>query len=179
MKKTINNLTVFCASSQQLNKRYHQYAHDLADIMTQNTINLIFGGASVGLMKTVAEKVFAAGLKVIGIIPEFFVSRGLASNCTSELIITKDMFERKKILIEKADAFVALPGGFGTLDELVEVITLNQINQIDKPVIIYDPENFYAPLLELFNKFVTENFAAPEKYYSVAATKNELEKLLA
>ena len=178
MKKKINNLTVFCASSQKIAPRYFSYASELAEVMIENNINLVFGGANVGLMKILAEKIFSAGLKVTGIIPEFFVSRGLASECSTELIITKDMHERKKLLIDKADAFVALPGGYGTLDELIEVITLNQIKQIHKKVIIYDPEDFYKPLKELFKKFVNENFITPDNIYNFVKSKEELKDII-
>jgi uncharacterized protein (TIGR00730 family) len=177
--RQIKNITVFCASSTTLSPQYHKIAEQVGDFMAKEGFNLVFGGANVGLMKTIAHKVYNAGQKVYGIIPEFFVQRGLASECSTEITITKDMFDRKKLLIEKGDAFIALPGGFGTLDELIEVITLNQIGQINKPVIIYDPINFYDNLFLLFEKMLSENFT--EKFhhsYHIAKSTNELKNIL-
>ncbi len=175
----IKNITVFCASSTNLSDKYHKIAEEVGNFMAQEGFNLVFGGANVGLMKTIAQKVYNAGQKVYGIIPEFFVNRGLASECSTEITVTKDMFERKKLLIDKGDAFIALPGGFGTLDELIEVITLNQIGQINKPVIIYDPIGFYDNLLSFFEKMKQEKFTESTHHtYHNAKSPDELKKIL-
>ncbi len=176
--KQIKNIAVFCASSTELDEKYVNNALDLAEFMIEKNMGLVFGGANVGLMKVVAERIFAAGLPVTGIIPQFFVNRGLASECSSSIIITATMHERKEKLISLGDAFVVLPGGFGTLDELLEVITLNQIGQIDKKVVIFDEVNFYDDLLKQFEFIYKERFAtSDEKFYEVARNVEELKKV--
>jgi len=174
----IENITVFCASSTKLDDKFKKVAEDAGDFMAKNGYNLVFGGANIGLMKIVAQKFFDVGNKVTGIIPEFFVARGLASECSTEIIVTEDMFERKKLLIEKGDAFLILPGGFGTLDELLEVVTLNQIGRIDKPVVIFDPLDFYSNLIKQFEEMEKNGFTVKDDHsYFVAKSVEDLKRI--
>ncbi len=120
---------------------------------------LVFGGTSVGLMGAVARATQKHGGHVIGVLPGFMRPRGIAYTSADELIITQDMRERKATMESRSDAFLALPGGFGTLEEMIEIITLKQLKQHAKPVVFLDIDGFYRPLQRLFEHMITNHFA--------------------
>lgn len=120
---------------------------------------LVFGGTSVGLMGAVARSTHKHGGRVLGVLPGFMRARGIAYTSADELIITADMRERKATMESRSDAFLALPGGFGTLEEMIEIITLKQLRQHSKPVVFLDIDNFYRPLQRLFEHMITNHFA--------------------
>lgn len=155
----IKNICVFCSSSDVIDELYQKNALQLAELIVTNKLQLVNGGSKVGLMGIMARRVKELGGTSVGIIPQLIYDKGLACYSTENLIITKDMRERKAKLSEYADAFVALPGGFGTLEELMEVITLKQLEVHSKPVVIMNLNGFYDKLLEQFSVFYKNNFA--------------------
>lgn len=145
----IRSICVFCGSGLGTDPIFAQAAKDLGRSMALAGIGLVYGGGSNGLMGTVARTVLEHGGHVTGIIPDFLVSREMMLEGAQEMIVTRDMHERKMLMFDKADAFVALPGGIGTLEELVEQMTWSQLGQHDKPVLIADIGHFWKPLLVL------------------------------
>ncbi len=172
MKK---NICVFCSSSDVIDKAYFKAAKELAIKLTKNKQTLIFGGSNVGLMKHLAEVVKDNNGSSIGIIPQRIYDNNLACKLVDELIITPDMYTRKAKLAEYADAFISLPGGFGTLEELSEVITHKQLAYHNKPIVILNINGFYDNLIKFFETLYTEKVAKPNyrKFYFVANTVTE------
>lgn len=145
--------------------------------MAARGIALVYGGAKVGLMGAVADAAMAAGGKVIGVIPKSLVSKEIAHDGLSELFLTETMAERKERMVTLSDAFVALPGGFGTYDELFETLTLAQIGQHDKPNAVLNVKNHFAPFIALFEHVITTGFA-PAEHRGLLVVENEPEALL-
>ena len=146
---TIRTVCVYCGSGSGTNPRFIEAAQALGKIFAENGIRLVYGGGSVGMMGAVARAVLEHGGDVTGIIPEFLVKKEVMMPL-KDLIITPDMHERKRLMFEHSDAFVALPGGIGTLEELVEQLTWKQLGRHAKPVLLADIEGFWEPLLDLF-----------------------------
>jgi uncharacterized protein (TIGR00730 family) len=147
----INSICVYCASGSGSNPAFVEAARSFGQILAENGIRLVYGGGSVGLMGTLAEAVLDHGGTVTGVIPEFLVNREHMLVRVQERIITRDMHERKRIMFEQADAFVALPGGVGTLEELVEQLTWAQLGRHKKPILIANIERFWDPLCILLD----------------------------
>lgn len=145
----IRSVCVFCGSSPGADPVFMQTAETLGRILAENGIRLVYGGGNSGLMGKVARSTLAHGGKVTGIIPDFLKSREVMLEGADEMIVTSDMHQRKMLMFEKADAFVALPGGIGTLEELVEQMTWVQLGQHEKPVLMANIANFWKPLLVL------------------------------
>jgi cytokinin riboside 5'-monophosphate phosphoribohydrolase len=160
MFKTI---CVFCSSSDAVDPMYFDAANELGATMAQRGIGLVYGGSNIGLMGTVARAVHQHGGQVIGVIPQTIHARGIAYDTADELIITRDLRERKGVMEARADAFVTLAGGFGTLEEVVEVITLKQLQTHVKPIILLNTGGFYDPLITLFEHFYAQHFAKPDQ----------------
>src|SRR5499425_3224340 len=133
---TITSICVYCASGPGNNPAFMDAARQLGRILAENGIRLVYGGGSIGLMGALAESVLDHGGHVTGVIPEFLVARELMLQRAQERLVTRDMHERKRIMFESADAFVALPGGVGTLEELVEQLTWAQLGRHKKPILI-------------------------------------------
>lgn len=147
---------------------YYDDAAELGTKIAQNKYELVFGGAKVGLMGRVAASVRNNGGKVVGVIPESIHDKGITCSLSDEIILTKDLRERKAIMDELSDIFIALPGGFGTLEEIVEMITLKQLGLHNKPIIFLNTNNFYSHLLMLFENIYKEKCAksdCKELYY--------------
>ena len=149
MQKTIRNVCVYCGSSPGADPRFMQTAAEFGGLLAAAGIGLVYGGGQLGLMGAVARAVAENGGHVTGIIPEFLHTRERKFADTSELVIVPDMHTRKRMMFERADAFLALPGGIGTLEELVEQLTWVQLDRHDKPVVIADIGGFWRPLLSL------------------------------
>lgn len=152
-------ICVFSSSSNAIAPVYFEEARLLGRLIGEQGHTLVNGGANVGLMEAVTVSASRAGAKTIGIIPERFVRRSLASGNSHEVIRTRDMQERKAKMREMSDAFIALPGGFGTLEEILEVLTLRQLSFHTKPVVFVNTNNFYKHLFEQFEVSFTEQFA--------------------
>ena len=146
---TIRTVCVYCGSGPGTNPRFVEAAIAFGKTLAENGIRLVYGGGSVGLMGAVAKSVLDHGGKVTGIIPEFLTARENALKRVQELIVTPDMHERKRLMFERSDAFVALPGGVGTLEELVEQLTWQQLGRHSKPILLANIDGFWEPLLAL------------------------------
>ncbi len=154
-------ICVFSSSSDAVAPGFFALADELGGEMARRGHLLVYGGTNVGLMGAVARAAQQAGGRVIGVIPKFIAARGIANHQATELIITNDMRQRKATMEARADAFLALPGGFGTLEEVLEVITLKQLKQHSKPVIFLNPDGYYDPLSTLFEHMYENRFAKP------------------
>lgn len=152
------NVCVYCSSSDRIDQRYFAAARALGEGIAQRGWGLVYGGGSVGLMGAVAISVQAAGGTVIGIIPQALLDREVGYLEANELIVTTTMRERKRLMDERADLFVTLPGGFGTLEELLEIMTLRQLTYHDKPIVIVNLHGYFTPLLGMFERIFTERF---------------------
>ncbi|HEY3793824.1 MAG TPA: TIGR00730 family Rossman fold protein, partial [Bradyrhizobium sp.] len=154
----ISNVCVYCGSSPGNNPRFVEAASDFGKILAENKINLVYGGGSFGLMGALATSVLDHGGTVTGIIPEALVARERALKRVQEMVVTRDMHERKRLMFERSDAFVALPGGIGTLEELVEQLTWAQLLHHKKPVVLCSIDSFWNPLLETFARMKDAGF---------------------
>ena len=148
---TIKSICVYCASGPGNNPAFVEAATAFGRILAENGIRLVYGGGSVGLMGALAESVLDHGGAVTGVIPDFLVNREHMLVRVQERIVTRDMHERKRVMFERADAFVALPGGVGTLEELVEQLTWAQLGRHKKPILILNSERFWDPLCALLD----------------------------
>ena len=157
----IGSICVFCGSGPGRNPAYVAAAQKLGRAMAEAGIRLIYGGGSLGLMGEVARSVLQHGGKVTGIIPSFLSEKERMLRDVDELIITKDMHERKRLMFERSDAFVALPGGIGTLEELVEQLTWSQLGQHDKPIILANIDRFWEPFRSLLAHMREDQFIRP------------------
>jgi len=157
----IKTVCVYCGSGPGTNPRFAEAAIALGKAFAQNGVALVYGGGSVGLMGAIAKSTQYHGGKVIGIIPEFLVSRENAKARGQELIVTPDMHERKRLMFERSDAFVALPGGVGTLEELVEQLTWQQLGRHSKPILLANIDGFWEPLLALLAHMRETEFIRP------------------
>jgi len=163
---SIRNVCVYCGSGIGRDPAYARAADELGRALADNGVGLVYGGGSVGLMGRVARAAKQAGGHVAGIIPRFLKEREVMLADVDDLVITADMHERKRLMFERSDAFVALPGGIGTLEEVVEMMTWAQLGQHDKPIALLDINGFWAPLVELLGHmraeaFIREGFDVP------------------
>ena len=149
---TIQSICVYCGSGPGKNPAFVEAAKSFGRILAENGIRLVYGGGSVGLMGALAESVLAHGGAVTGVIPDFLVNREHMLVSVQERIVTRDMHERKRVMFERADAFVALPGGVGTLEELVEQMTWAQLGRHKKPILILNVARFWDPLVALLDQ---------------------------
>lgn len=153
------NICVFCSSSNKVDKAFFAEAKTLGVAIGKSQNSLVYGGTNVGLMNEVAVAAKANNAEVVGVIPQLIFNRGIAADFINELIVTSDMAERKTQLREKSDAFIALPGGFGTLEEILEVITLKQLGYHNKPIVFVNTNGFYNNLKAQFAISFNEKFA--------------------
>jgi uncharacterized protein (TIGR00730 family) len=145
----INALCVYCGSNTGTDPAFVKTAQDFGRILAESGIRLVYGGGSIGLMGAIASSVIEHGGHVTGVIPEFLTVAERPQRLAQELIVTRDMHERKRTMFERADAFVALPGGLGTLEELVEQMTWAQLGRHKKPILVANVNGFWDPLLAL------------------------------
>jgi uncharacterized protein (TIGR00730 family) len=167
----INAVCVYCGSSPGTDPAFTQAAVKFGKILAENSVRLVYGGGSVGLMGSVAESVIDHGGEVIGIIPDFLTKRERPKKLAQELIVTRDMHERKQTMFERADAFVALPGGIGTLEELVEQLTWAQLGRHKKPILIADINNYWSPLLSLIDHMRAGKFMPAAPHIDILVAK--------
>ena len=155
-------LCVFCASSNHLPGRYHATARKLAGVFAERDVTLVYGGGNNGLMGTLATELHRLGGTVIGVIPRALKDLGYAFGDADEMIVTEDLRQRKAIMEQHADGFVCLAGGFGTLEEILEIITLKQLGMLDKPIALIDTDQFFRGLLDQFEHMCDEQFFGPD-----------------
>jgi hypothetical protein len=158
----IKKVCVFCASSHKVDKKYFDVAEQTATVLTENKITTVYGGGAVGLMGKLADVAMEQGGEVIGIIPSFMMDVEWGHKNITELILVEDMHERKKKLVEDIDAIVVLPGGSGTLEEVMEVITLKRLGKFTKPILFVNTDGFYDSLFQFFDKMIEEKFMREE-----------------
>jgi len=159
MPKTI---CVYCSSSDALSSSFFQAATEFGALLAQRHGTLIYGGGRIGLMGAVARAVHQHGGKVIGVIPKSLQDKEVGYNNADELIVTKDLRDRKAIMEARADVFVALPGGFGTFEEIFEILTLKQLQMHTKPVVLVNTNHFYDHFVRLCEHIYEERFAKPD-----------------
>jgi uncharacterized protein (TIGR00730 family) len=157
----IKTVCVYCGSGPGTNPRFVEAAFALGKTFAENGVRLVYGGGSLGLMGAVAKSTLDHGGSVTGIIPEFLTARENALSRVQEMIVTPDMHERKRLMFERSDAFVALPGGIGTLEELVEQLTWQQLGRHTKPVLLANVDGFWEPLLALLAHMRATQFIRP------------------
>jgi uncharacterized protein (TIGR00730 family) len=157
----IKTVCVYCGSGAGSNPHFIEAAIALGKVFAENNIRLVYGGGSVGLMGAVAKSTLDHGGSVTGIIPDFLRARENSLSRIQEMIVTPDMHERKRLMFERSDAFVALPGGVGTLEELVEQMTWQQLGRHTKPVLLANIDNFWEPLLALLTHMRANQFIRP------------------
>ncbi len=169
------NICVFCSSSNAIADVYFREAQQLGQLIGEKGFSLINGGANVGLMESITIAAANAGAQTTGIIPERLMDRSLASTNSHQVIITRDMQERKAKMREISDAFIALPGGFGTLEEVLEVLTLRQLSYHTKPVVFINTNKFFKYLIKQFEVSFSELFAKEvyRELYFIAENANE------
>lgn len=155
-------VAVFCASSANVPQKYFNLTQEVSDYLVKAGYTIVYGGGSVGLMGCLADRALEKGGKVIGILPRFMDEVEWGHKGLTELVLVEDMRERKKLLIENVDAVIALPGGCGTLEELMEVYTLKRLGKFTKPIIVFNPDNFYSHLNLLVEKMIEEKFMREE-----------------
>jgi len=173
-------LCVYCSSSTRIAPKYFEAGERLGREMVAQGWGLIYGGGNIGLMGVVARSVLAAGGTVVGVIPDFMQVRELAYAEATELVIVTTMRERKRIMAERADAFLTLPGGIGTLEEMTEIMSERYLNLTQKPLVLFNQDGFYDDLLMFFERMVAEKFksAGLAELLAVASTLTEVWPLL-
>jgi uncharacterized protein (TIGR00730 family) len=159
---TIERICIFCGSSLGFDSQYALAAAALAEQLVSEKIGIVYGGSNVGLMRTVADTALRRGGEVIGVIPRALVEKEVAHTGLSDLRLVGSMHERKALMSKLADAFVALPGGYGTLEEFCEVLTWSQLGLQSKACGLLNVKGYYDPLLSMFDRAVTEGFLRPE-----------------
>ena len=153
---------VFCGSSMGNDVRYQDAAVRLCEVLAENDCTLYYGGGNVGLMKVIADKMLEEGKEVVGVMPNLILDMEIGHDGVTKMIETDSMSERKSLLIDESDAFIAMPGGFGTLDELFEIIVLNQLQITDKPVALYNVMNYYDGIIQFIDHAVSQGFIRKE-----------------
>jgi uncharacterized protein (TIGR00730 family) len=160
--REISSVAVFCGSRVGIDPAYAAAAKDLGAGLAAAGIRLVYGGGKTGIMGVVADAVLAGGGTVLGVIPDFLTKWEVAHPDVTEMVITSNMHDRKRRMAEEADAFVAMPGGIGTLDETVEIISWRQLRLHDKPIYICDVAGWTAPFVAAIEATITQGFAPPE-----------------
>jgi len=166
MQKITYTVCVFCGSKSGNNIKYLKLANTLGKKLAERNLNVIYGGGNSGLMGALAEGVLAKNGSLISVIPKFFKNKIDMTKSKKE-IVTEDLFDRKKIMIKNSDIFIALPGGFGTLDEVFELIALSQLSLINKKIIILDINNFWYSLKNLIKDLKKNGFLYTNKYKNI------------
>jgi uncharacterized protein (TIGR00730 family) len=173
----MRRICVFCGSSVGARHSYVEAARAVGTLLASRTIGLVYGGGNVGLMGEVADAALAAGGEAIGVIPDALVARELAHSGLTDLRVVSSMHERKALMADLSQAFLALPGGFGTFEEFCEVVTWTQLGLHAKPCGLLNVDGYYDPLLELFDAGVRERFIRPENR-AIVMSETDPERLI-
>lgn len=166
----MRNICVFCGSSNGFDRRFEEAAARLADVLADNDCVLFYGGGSIGLMNVIADRMLERGKKVVGVMPDFLLSHEIGHERIDEMISTKTMAERKEILLRESDAFIVMPGGFGTLDEFSEVVVADQLQLMKKPVALYNTLGYYDDLVRWMQRGVREGFIRQEHLRNIVVS---------
>jgi uncharacterized protein (TIGR00730 family) len=157
----ISSVCVYCGSSDDAQPPFKQLARDVGRALAQRGLRVVYGGGHVGLMGIVADSALQAGAKVIGIIPEHIRAKEVQHLGLTELHVVPDMHTRKRMMVERSDAFVILPGGLGTLDETFEILTWKKLKLHNKPVVIFNAQGYWDPLLAMIDEALAKGFEKP------------------
>ena len=155
---SMKNICVYASASTQLEPRYYQVGEEMGILLAEAGYHLVFGGGTVGLMGACARGFHQRGRRVISVIPEYLKLPGVYYEESDEVYVTEDLRKRKRIMEELSEGFVILPGGFGTLEELMEIVTLKQLGQHHKPIVVVNCFGFYDKLMEIFHQLIAERF---------------------
>lgn len=168
---TVKSVCVFCGASVGNDPAYRAAANELGERMAASGTRLVFGAGHIGMMGTVADAVLTRGGEAIGVIPEFLRDRELAHTGLTELHVVDSMHARKTMMFDLSDAFIVLPGGLGTLEEMFEMITWRQLGRHEKPIVLINTKDYWAPFQAMIDRVVESDFAhgAAETYFSIAA----------
>lgn len=171
----LRSVCVFCGSSNAARPEFLQAASELGAGLAQAGVRLVYGGGGVGLMGACARAAHAAGGRVLGVIPRFLMSREMAFDEVETIVVTS-MHERKIRMFEEADAFVVLPGGIGTLEEVIELLSWRRLDLHGKPIVFYNPDGYWNLLFELFDHTIAESLTPPSftAAYEIAVTVSEI-----
>ncbi|WP_026956138.1 TIGR00730 family Rossman fold protein [Algoriphagus vanfongensis] len=159
----MKKITIYCGSRTGNSLVYESGVRALAQEMIKRDHSLVYGAGRVGLMGVIADELLSAGKEVLGIIPQKLVDREVAHTGCTELIVVETMRDRKWLMAERGDGFIAMPGGIGTLEELFEIMTLNQLHYIKKPLALYNVNGYYDKLIDFLNHAMEEGFLYPEQ----------------
>lgn len=171
----MNKICVFCGSSKGVLQSYSYKAEMLADVMTRMNIGLVYGGANIGLMKMIADRVLARGGEVTGVMPGDLARKEILHEDLSHTILVDDMQVRKTTMVELSDGFITMPGGLGSMDELFEVLSLNQLGHIHKAVGIFNIEGYYDSLINWLDHGVEMKFIRPEHRANILISDDPME----
>ncbi len=176
----IKSLCVYCGSRPGRNDHFRKIARKFGTILAREKIRLVYGGGNIGLMGEIANTVMKYGGEVTGIIPRHLNEEEVGWKEATNFFVVDNMHDRKRMMFDHADGFVALPGSIGTLDETIEVITWKQLRLHDKPIILVNADNYWQPLLTLIDNFIEQEFTTPEtlKLFQVVNTVEEVMPLL-
>jgi len=158
----MNSICVFCGSSVGRRENYIKKAHELGQLIANKNMALVYGGGNIGVMREIADSCLKHGGKVIGVMPRLIVDKEIAHKQITELHIVESMHERKAMMAELSDAFIAMPGGFGTMDEIFEIMTWNQLEIIDKPTGLLNVDGYFDHLIAFIDNAVNEKFVREE-----------------
>lgn len=177
---SVRSVCVYCASSTKIDSVYFAAATQLGSLLAQHQLKLVNGAGSIGLMRACSDACLAGGGHVTGVIPHFMVEQGWHHTGLTELIVTEDMHSRKQTMARLSDGAIALPGGCGTMEELLEVITWKQLGLYLNPIVILNVNGFYDPLISMLDKAIAGNFMRPEhgQIWRVASTPSEALELI-
>lgn len=168
----MKGIVVFCGSSEGSESAFGEDAYQLGETLAKQKMDLIYGGAKIGIMGKVAQGALDAGGKVVGVIPDFLKIKEVFHQGLSELIVTRNMHERKLKMHDLSDGILMLPGGFGTLEEFFEMLTWSQLGLHPYPIAILNTNGFYDPLLQMLQKMVDNGFVKNENYKAILVDKN-------
>ncbi|HYD30799.1 MAG TPA: TIGR00730 family Rossman fold protein [Azospirillaceae bacterium] len=177
----LGSVCVYCGSSGRVSDAYKKAAHQLGEMLAKRNLQLVYGGGRVGLMGIVADATLAAGGRAVGIIPEHIQVLEVEHTQLTELHVVDSMHTRKRMMMDRSDAFVVLPGGLGTLDETFEILTWKQLKLHDKPVVIVNVDGYWDPVIALVDHMISEGFAQPghRQMFTVVASVDEVYDALA
>lgn len=173
----LERITVYCASSNQVHPEFHEAAFRMGQVLAQARITVVYGGGRIGSMGQLAEGALSEGGYVIGVIPNFMAEIEWGHTGVNELLIVDDMHGRKRIMLERADAVVALPGGCGTYEELLEAITLKRLGIFHKPIVLVNTRGYFNKLRELLEQCVAERFMS-ERHMAMWQVVSEPDEVL-
>jgi len=176
----IKSLTIYCSSSQKIEKKFYKMAREIAEIISKYKIKVIYGGGNVGLMGEIARTLIRLKTEVIGIIPKFLIKDEQANIKITHLKIVTNMSKRKENLFKLGDAFLILPGGTGTLEEVIEVLSWKNLKLHNKPIIFFNFDNYWSPLIKQFDKITKNKFGNKnlQNKFQVIKSSKEFNKIL-